>query len=441
MGLLKKERTQQARKQALQRQQQQELQFRQSFATVHSSSHTTATSSSVATVTATNDSDDELGDDKARVLEYFTALKMEADRLQRDAQFRALSNKQQLHTFLRLVTESDQPALTGGTASKSATGETGDDCVWLGTVHSAKGREWAHVYLVDADDSTYSDFRRNQAQDLVESDSDADGDLEVETGDEAASACTRTDDSKNLVYVAVSRAKLSLTLLYQSTGSSSSGQSCQLSRYLKPVAALVGQGAVKFERVGKIPQAMGQSSTYQSSSNINTQCKSIYSSKDENTPSQISASTSVNVTETKGNPLAQGFQRASTLVMPVKNPVKTVAPTKPLSFKSAYQPEPRSSGGYTLPAPSAHPDIVASGSVGTASYSTQPVKTSDDKENAVGCQRPDTPKTLPAAKPRFPPSAMLLANLKAPVLAQRNVSVQPQAAPKRVQSGEIIDLT
>ena len=99
---------------------------------------------------------------------------------------------------------------SSSSSSSSSSSDIGDNTVWMGTIHRAKGHEWRHVIVVDADHDTYKDGDRK--------------------GD---SMLGYRDDAKNLLFVAISRAQQNVTLAY---AGQTSAEPRELSRLLRPIA-------------------------------------------------------------------------------------------------------------------------------------------------------------------------------------------------------------
>ena len=120
-----------------------------------------------------------------------------------------------MNEFVEHIEEklSDQSLFTSTTATTASAG--GDDGIYLGTVHSSKGREWQHVYLIDADDQTYTSYRTRQtAPDAAKEPAVKKSGNLGQTAEEDEEELGSADDSKNLLYVACSRAKSHLTIAY-----------------------------------------------------------------------------------------------------------------------------------------------------------------------------------------------------------------------------------
>lgn len=450
---MKKERSDHARKEANRKQLHQEQQLRQSFATIHSSSSVPNATKGNYTQTAPPLSDDELDEDKANLMQFFTTLQAEANKLHRDSVFRALSNKQQLDIFVQIIEASHLTTSGHGNASTTTSIEECKDSsvVWLGTIHGAKGREWSRVYLVDADDNTYSDFRHNQVQDMSDIDSD-DGGANEDTLLEPTENGP-TDDSKNLIYVAVSRAKHSLTVLYRNGGSGQARQSTsdcrELSRYLRPIMTLAASGGVEYENLNSKPIKL--SGVVQVSSTLQSNA-GVYSGVSDVNYSGSKTTSGVEFLR------ASAYSQAPKTNAPVMPPysVQPVAFNPVVPQPSSSLSVPRISTTSSTSFTSSHVQRQISSQMPKQIPSQIPptISHTDEKENAANSQKSSTSSSSTSSsttntKVRFPPSSQLLANLKKSTTSSsvsRSVGTESGTAistgsQKKANGSNFVDLT
>ena len=118
--------------------------------------------------------------------------------------------------------------------------------LYHGTVHSSKGKEWTYVFVLDVDDLTYTDFNNNNTTTTSNTNTTSNNNsfnantssnsnnvnsnsnnitTNINTSNNHTSSTSSSvllqtippvvQDSKNLLYVAISRAKEFLFLLFQ----------------------------------------------------------------------------------------------------------------------------------------------------------------------------------------------------------------------------------
>ena len=231
LGILKQDKANQIRNDYFKSQKEAQLQLalqqRQTQATVHRSS----TSSKPPTQATRADEEASTTDDHSqqstKAVQFLSNLQSEAqkyhDRYGRNITQLSATNRPTgdsalttlMNEFVDLIEEklSDQSLFTSTPATTAST--SGDDGIYLGTVHSSKGREWQHVYLIDADDQTYTSYRTRQtAPDVAKEPAVKKSGNQGQTAEEDEEELGSVDDSKNLLYVACSRAKSHLTIAY-----------------------------------------------------------------------------------------------------------------------------------------------------------------------------------------------------------------------------------
>ena len=232
LGILKQDKANQSRNDYFKSQKEAQLQLalhqRQTQATVHRSS-----TSSKPPTHATRADDDEASTAEdhsqrsTKAVQFLNRLQSEAqkyhDRYGRNITQLSATNRptgdsaltRLMNEFVEHIEEklSDQSLFTSTAATTTSTG--GDDGIYLGTVHSSKGREWQHVYLIDADDQTYTSYRTRQtAPDAAKEPAVKKSGNQGQTAEEDEEELGSADDSKNLLYVSCSRAKSYLTIAY-----------------------------------------------------------------------------------------------------------------------------------------------------------------------------------------------------------------------------------